>query len=83
MIVSEKVYEFDSNGKQLVDSQLNPFECIMLNDSGLYSVHAEDSEIEKQSILNTNLYYFEHKRKELLSDRVKFRPNVKRVIYSY
>ena len=46
----------------------------MLNDFKLYNVHAESSEIEMWSILNTKIDYVEYIREEQPLNRVKFNP---------
>ena len=38
--------ECESDDKQKIDSQLNPYECAMLNDFEFKDVHAESAEIE-------------------------------------
>ena len=57
--------------KPHIDSELNPYECAMLNDLKLYNVHTESAEIKKWSIINTKIDYVEYNRKELPSSRVK------------
>ena len=44
IIVIEQVYEYESQDKN--SSQLNPFECAMLNYFELYNVHAKRAATE-------------------------------------
>ena len=67
----EKVYKCKHDNKPHIDLKLNSYECAMLNDLELYSVHVESTKIEKWSIFNTKIHYVEHNRKELPSNRVK------------
>ena len=46
VIGSEQVYECGNDDKPQVELQLNPYECAMLNDFELYSVHAESAEYQ-------------------------------------
>ena len=57
------MYDCEKDDKQLIDSQLNPHECTMLNDFELYCIHAERAEIEKWSIHNTKSNYIEFSTK--------------------
>ena len=43
----------------------------MFNDFELYSIHAEDAEIEKWYILSIKMDYIKYSRKVLLANRVK------------
>ena len=47
------MYECEHDDRLQIDSQLNPFECAMLDDFEFYNVHAESTDIEKWSVLNT------------------------------
>ena len=37
--------ECENDDKPEIDSQLNPYECAMVNDFELYNVHTESAEI--------------------------------------
>ena len=49
------MYELENDDKPKINLQLNTYKCAMLNDFGLYSVHAESAEIINWSILNPKL----------------------------
>ena len=49
MTGSEQVYDGESNDKLQIGSQLNPYECVMLNDFELYNIHAASAKLEKWS----------------------------------
>ena len=51
-------------------TDLNSYECAMLNDFELYIVHRVSAEIEKWSILSTKVDYVDYNRKELSTYRV-------------
>ena len=55
-----------------MDPELNPYECVMLNDFTFYNVHAKGAEIEKWCILSTKLDYVENNRKGLSTNGVQF-----------
>ena len=74
VIGSEQVYECEHDDKPKIDSQLNPYECAVLNDYELYNGHGESAEIDKWSILNIKIDYVDYNRKELPSNKVTFRP---------
>ena len=63
IISMEQVYESESDDKQQIGSQVNPYECAILNSFVLYNFHTESAEIEKWSILNTNTDYVQYIRK--------------------
>ena len=44
---TEQMCECKLNKKEETDSMFNPYECTMLNDFELYSIHAESAAIEK------------------------------------
>ena len=66
------MYECENVEKPQNDSQLNPYEYVMLNDLELFNIQAESAEIEKWSSLSTKIDNVETNRKALSSNRVKF-----------
>ena len=54
---TEHLYDCDLNNDETVDSKLNPYEGAMFNDFELYNIYPESAEIEKWSILNTQVDY--------------------------
>ena len=67
---TEQVYECEWNNTEEIHSKLNSYEYTMLNDVGLYNVHAKGAEIEKWSNISAKIDYVECNRNVLLTNRV-------------
>ena len=85
VIVTEQIYDNEeykcSNEKSLI--LIIPYECTMLNNFELYNVHIECAEIEKWSILNTEIDYVTYNRLSLPTNRVKFNLTERKYLGSY